>query len=298
MGNLSEIKTLSPVAQKIVLPEYLQDHAFEGRALYPAVESMQQLAAAAAGKNISGRIMGQAAFAKFLEIAQGQGEIDAILKLAPADGQSLAARLMTRQKMPASGITRTREHARLCFFPDHKAAAIPDAPAAQTGDPVFRVCAEEVYRELVPFGPAYHNISGDLHLEACGVTAPISAPPLPEPGGPLGSVFVLDAAFHAACVWTQRYRGFVGFPVGFDYRAVTRPAVAGGRYTALAAAGSGSGSEFGAMGSQDFDVWIFAADGRVCEYVRGLHMCDVFAGRRKPPAWICAENRNCRGNGR
>ncbi|MCF8027958.1 MAG: polyketide synthase dehydratase domain-containing protein [Desulfobacteraceae bacterium] len=289
MGNLSEIKPLSPVVQKIVLPAYLQDHAFEGRALYPAVESMQQLAAAAAGKDISGRIMGHAEFSKFLEIAQGQDEIDAIFELVPADGQSLTARLMTRQKMPASGITRTREHARLCFFSDHKAAAIPDAPAAQTGDPVFRVDAEDVYRELVPFGPAYHNLSGDLYLESRGVTALIHAPQLPEPGGPLGSVFVLDSAFHAACVWTQRYRGVVGFPVGFDFRVVPRPAVPGGRYTVRAEAGSGAG------GSQDFDVWIIAADGRVCEYVRGLHMRDVFAGRRKPPAWICAKKQTAGG---
>lgn len=277
------------MAQKIVLPAYLQDHAFEGRALYPAVESMQQLAAAAAGTNITGRIMGQAAFSKFLEIAQGQEEIDAIFELAPADGQSLTARLLTRQKMAASGITRTREHARLCFFSDHKAAAIPDAPAVQTGEPVFRVRTEAVYHELVPFGPAYQNLSGNLHLETGGVKALIRAPQLPESGGPLGSVFVLDAAFHAACVWTQRYRGFVGFPVGFDFRSVTRPAVPGGRYTALAEAGSG------AMGSHDFDVWIFAADGRVCEYVRGLHMRDVFAGRRKPPAWICAGKQKAKG---
>jgi hypothetical protein len=283
MGNLSEIKTLSPVVQKIVLPAYVQDHAFEGRALYPAVESMQQLAAAAAGKNISGRVMGQAVFAKFLEIAQGQDEIDAIFELAPADDQSLTARLMTRQKMPASGITRTREHARFCFFPDHKALVIPGAPAMQTGEPVFRVNAADVYRELVPFGPAYHNLSGDLHLESGGVTALIRAPQLPEPGGPLGSVFVMDAAFHAACVWTQRYGGFVGFPVGFDFRVVMRPAVAGGRYSARAVARPGAAC------GQDFDVWIFAADGRVCEYVRGLHMRDVFAGRRKPPDWICAK---------
>lgn len=281
MGNLSEIK--------IFLPAYLQDHAFEGRALYPAVESMQQLAAAAAGKNISGRIMGQAAFAKFLEIARGQDEIDAIFELVPADGQSMTARLLTRQKMAASGITRTREHARLCFFPDHKAAAIPDFPPAEGVEQVFRVCAEDVYHELVPFGPAYQNLSGDLHLESRGVKALVRAPQLQEPGGPLGSVFVLDAAFHAACVWTQRYRGFVGFPVGFDFRSVIRPAVRGGRYTALAEAGSG------AMGSQDFDVWIIAADGRVCEYVRGLHMRDVFAGRRKPPAWICAKKQTAGG---
>ncbi|MBS0013452.1 MAG: polyketide synthase dehydratase domain-containing protein [Desulfobacterales bacterium] len=286
MGNLSEIKPLSSMSQKIALPAYLQDHAFEGRALYPAVASMQQLAAAAAGQNISGRIMGQAAFAKFLEIAKGQDEIDAILELASADDQSLTGRLLTRQTMAASGITRTREHARLCFFPDHKAETIPDVLPAEGGEPVFRVRAEDVYHELVPFGPSYHNISGVLELEGGGVTAQIRAPQLPEPGGPLGSVFVLDAAFHAACVWTQRYRGFVGFPVGFDFRAVIRPAAAGFGYTARAVAGSGSGS--GAGGSQDFDVWIVAADGRVCEYVRGLHMRDVFAGRRKPPAWICA----------
>ena len=277
------------MAQKIVLPAYLQDHAFEGRALYPAVESMQQLAAAGAGANISGRIMGQAAFSKFLEIAPGQDEIDAIFELVPADGQSLTARLLTRRKMPASGITRTREHARLCFFPDHRASAIPDVPSDEGVEQVFRVRAEAVYHELVPFGPAYHNLSGDLHLKTGGVKALIRAPQRPEPGGPLGSVFVLDAAFHAACVWTQRYRGFVGFPVGFDFRSVIRPAVPGSRYTALAEAGSG------AVGSQDFDVWIIAAGGRVCEYVRALHMRDVFAGRRKPPAWICAGKQTAGG---
>jgi hypothetical protein len=94
------------------------------------------------------------------------------------------------------------------------------------------------------------------------------------------AVFVLDAAFHAASVWVQRYRGFVGFPVSFGFRVIADPADPGEICSALLIPLCPE------VRKQSFDIWIRGSDGRICEYVKEMGMRDVFAGRKTPPAWI------------
>ena len=92
----------------------------------------------------------------------------------------------------------------------------------------FAVDRGKIYPDLVAFGPFYRNVAG-LHLTPGGAVAEIRTPADeagPPPAGLLGSPFALDAAFHVACVWGQRFAGIVAFPVAVDRRrivAATRP---------------------------------------------------------------------------
>ncbi|MDP2644720.1 MAG: polyketide synthase dehydratase domain-containing protein, partial [Desulfobacterales bacterium] len=98
--------------------------------------------------------------------------------------------------------------------------------------------------------------------------------------GILGSPFHLDAAFHAACVWGQRYEQVVAFPVGFDHRTIYEPTRPGEIYFSRVIA---------VETSRDlliFDIWIYNQQGNLCESVGRVHMKDVSAGRMKPPRWI------------
>jgi phosphopantetheinyl transferase len=148
------------------------------------------------------------------------------------------------------------------------------------------ICAapdkERIYRELVPFGPAYRNIES-LHVSSEGAIAVVNGGKAEAPGEPLGSPFPLDASFHAACVWAQRHGGIVGFPVHLDLRIIRKKTRAGETYYTRVNPVSVKG------GVLSFDLWIYDSAGALCEEVRGLHMRDVSGGTLHPPKWIRAE---------
>jgi len=96
----------------------------------------------------------------------------------------------------------------------------------------------------------------------------------------LGSPFPLDAAFHAACVWGQRYAGLVGFPVGFALRRVFAPTRPGSIYIARVSPKKIHPDRFLA------DIWITDMDGALHEAVLDVVMKDVSGGRMEPPSWI------------
>ena len=90
----------------------------------------------------------------------------------------------------------------------------------------------------------------------------------------------LDAAFHAACVWGQRFSGVVAFPVGVETRVVINPTQPGGTYISTATP---------VRADSDiliFDICIYGEDHTLYEIALGVHMRDVSAGRMKPPSWI------------
>ncbi|MFV9646580.1 MAG: hypothetical protein ACNYWU_12220, partial [Desulfobacterales bacterium] len=97
---------------------------------------------------------------------------------------------------------------------------------------------------------------------------------------PLGSPFPLDAAFHAACAWGQRYSAVVGFPVGFDKRIVIQPTRPGDSYTCLILPVNVTTDLLA------FDIWLYDLNGILFEAVSGVQMRDVSAGRMKPPQWV------------
>ncbi len=286
MGNFSEIGACVQVPLSIRVLPHLRDHVFGENTVFPAVESMQVLAEAARGlhADLDVKRLTQAVFEKFLVIDPQAKAIEAFAAFEKTGEGGLIAKLVTRMHLAGSGITRVKEHARLRFFPRCNKPLLPAPPVVGESKTDMSVAPEKIYRELVPFGSSYRNISSPIRLDRTYAAAGIRAPERPSPGGPLGSPFVLDAAFHAACVWGQRYSGFIGFPVGFDTRIVAKPTRPGKNYmTHMVPVARGVRENL-------FDLWIYTPDCGIFEVVTGVRMRDVTGGRMKPPPWIRENN--------
>lgn len=262
---------------------WFADHCFDGKVVLPAVETMLLLASQVAGiaPEMDVLVMDNVRFARFFEIPAGSSRLEALIEWRREKG-FLQAKLFTRMKFKA--MTRLQEHGEILFAPvreNHEAVSVP-ARKSQA-DPERVILVEQVYRELVPFGPAYRTLQGTLHL--CGKVAWgwLQAPALPLSegvGAVIGSPFPLDGAFHAACVLGQRTADFVPFPVGFDRRIIVRPTQPGGSYRTRVELLSQT------LGEQLFDLVIFDESGQVYERVTGLRMRDVSGGKIKPPEWM------------
>jgi phosphopantetheinyl transferase len=134
----------------------------------------------------------------------------------------------------------------------------------------------------VPFGPGFQSISEPLRLTEEGALAVIRAPEGARPHTDLhlGSPFVLDGAFHAACVWSQRFAGVTAFPVGIDQRMLVAPTRPGDTYVSRIFPKETRSALL------TFDIWILGADGQLFEMLKGVRMRDVSGGKLHPPDWI------------
>jgi hypothetical protein len=260
------------------------DHRFEGNAVFPAVEAMQLLAASALSlfPKIQPRMIHDAVFEKFLYLNKDLKETEIFIEFIEEEDGTLKSSLTSRTRSKTYSISRMKEHVSMLFHETRETQTpLPDVQKlADLESQPFRVPASRVYSELVPFGPSYHNISGDLFLSEHGALATIRTPEYKAASGPLGSPFPLDAAFHAACAWCQRYLQFIGFPVGFQKRQVIHPTLAGEEYTARI---------IPVQTKPDAlicDGWIWDRNGRFFEAVSNLVMRDVAVGRKRPPQWI------------
>ena len=267
----------------INVPPYLMDHRFQGKAVLPAVEAMQILAASTLahfpGKSV--HCIRNAGFDKFLVIEEGGRPIHAFNDLEVFDDGTVVSRLITRITSKKAMITRTLEHATLWFYDICNGPHPP--PLKIEAVPEYRISAETIYKHLVPFGSSYHNLKDGVAISRKGAAAKVYAAPLGDPVGPLGSPFPLDAAFQSACVWGQRYTGLVGFPVGFGLRrlfSLTRP---GSTYTAGIFPKEVHPNRF------LVDIWITDMDGTLQETALNVVMKDVSGGRMKPPSWIVSD---------
>ena len=295
MGKFSEIAAGSGPPERmpperipvdISVRPYMRDHVSRGRIVLPAVEAMQLLAGAAACLQPGLDVLGMAGstFRKFLVIDPADEKIAAFARVEAVSADAVTLALMTRQPLK-SGFSRNHEHARLRFGSPAADALntaepleIPDGEP--DGEPDMQVAADRVYAELVPFGPAYQNIAGSLRLYADCAAAEVRAADYPQSAGPLGSPFPLDAAFHAACVWCQRYQGFVGFPVGFDRRVIRQRTCPGETYSARAFPVTVD------QGRCLFDIWLSQPENGAFEVIHGVRMQDVSGGGVRPPGWI------------
>jgi len=300
---------IPPIVESVRLPveipvhPHFFDHHFEGQAVLPAVEAMQILAKAVNQfqPDLPVATMLQGRFEKFLYIPTGCPEIDAFVEIEKFSSGDVRALLLTKIRSGKSAITRSMVHAAV-YFPRKQ----DGSPAPPLDLHVFlegicvEVLPERIYRDLVPFGSSYRNITAPLYISENGAIARITAPAYPDRqggGGILGSPFTLDAAFHAACVWAQCYQDTVAFPVGFERRSVYHPTLPGHEYFARVMPLRADSNLLIS------DIWIYDQEGTLCESVSGVHMRDVSAGRVTPPAWIkkagkahCLENirRHCR----
>jgi 4'-phosphopantetheinyl transferase EntD len=279
-------------SQRVFLPldipvrSYLRDHHVEGRAVFPAVEALRLMGETVRHLHPDAKISSTTgvAFDKFLYLPADEKKIRALVEIECPPSRDVTARLLTKTTSKKTSITRTREHA---------AARYPQGQISPPLWPLdlnsaiegvcFEISPETIYRELVPFGPAYHNIKAPLIISPYGALARIGAPAeqgAAEASQILGSPFHLDAAFHAACVWGQRFMGVVTFPVGFENRTVFKATRPGDVYLARILPVHQEAAQ------QRVDIWIHDTDGSPCEFIGGVDMRDVTGGRAKPPPWL------------
>lgn len=271
-----------PVA--IDVRPWFADHCFDGKVVLPAVETMALLAAEVAGNHpeIDGLVMNNVRFARFLEIPEGSIHIAALIECNQHENGSIYAKLLSRR--PGQTMTRLQEHGEILFSPaGEKQTPVFEFDREPQTAPAMMIPAEQVYRELVPFGPGYHTLQGDLHLGDKVAWGRLQAPVVAISDRVrecIGSPFPLDGAFHAACVLGQRTVDFVPFPVGFDRRIIIHPTQPGVSYCTTV--------ELLSLTSDEllFDLHIFNDQGQVFESVTGLRMRDVSGGKIKPPEWM------------
>jgi len=257
----------------------------ENRAVLPAVISMQILAAALSREYPERCIdsVYDAFFPRFLVLPQGGGNMDLVSTFEVCHDDSVSASLLTRCRRRS--ITRYLEHAKCRFGPADKRPHPPAKAIQKLRRAVsFDVDPQRIYNELVPFGKAFQNIVSPARLTAAGGTADIHA----GQGGddlfrPLGPPFLLDAAFHLACVWGQWHTGFVTFPVAIRRRVLFGNRLSCRRCCAVALY-QGGRSDSGTR--LFFDIWILNGAHKPVEAALGVEMLDVSGGRRKPPQWI------------
>jgi len=256
----------------------------------PAVEALQILAdrMQTAAEGVDVRDMAAARFPKFLAIDPHQESVTVRCRATELAGGGRRVSLSSTTTVGSARIRRSITHTEAIFgaagaplsvFPLDLAAAVQGP--CDTIDPLV------IYRELVPFGPDYRSICAPLVVSADGalarVRAPSEASALP---GPLGSGFPLDGAFHAACVWGQRFAGRVAFPVAIGRRIILESTRPGGIYTARVVPVEVTPTVL------IVDIWILDKNGNCREAALQVEMRDVSRGTWQPPSWIAAP-RHC-----
>ncbi len=270
---------------EITIQPWFEDHCFGGRIVLPAVETMLLLAAEVKKfcPGIDVRVMADVRFGKFLEIPPGSTTVAALIECRRNENGSICAKLLSRVRFKA--MTRMKEHCEILFpqsAGSNRVETMAVSPAPLAG-PVTEVEADRIYRELVPFGPAYHTLQKTLFLSGQGAWGKLKAPVLPVVDSMqeiIGSPFPLDGALHAACVLGQRSADFVPLPVELGRRIISRPTRAGGSYITRVVPVSRTSDEL------VFDLGIFDNNGQIYETVTGVRMRDVSRGTIKPPGWI------------
>jgi hypothetical protein len=268
----------------LVIPvnPYLTDHHFERKILLPAVEILQRLAGSAQSYRSDAhvRCMRSASFDRFLHIENDSQVIETCHEMEIYESGRVSSKLITIDRIRGT-MTRTKVHAAVNFTAmEERIAGPPNDTVSAPYGICYRIPSQKLYGELVPFGPSYQNVRGDILLSESGARARVHAADHPAPSEPLGSPFPFDGALHVACAWGQRFCHIVAFPVGFEKRLIINPTVPGETYlcTILPIPVNGE--------SLHFDIWIHDSAGGLREEIRGVIMRDVSGGRVKPPDWI------------
>ncbi len=262
-------------------PPFFRDHHVQNRPVFAAVEAMERLVADTCSRfpGVDGRRLTDIRFDKFLGL-DSPHPLPAFNQVEDHDDGSMRTILSTRFQSPGAAITRILKHASLVLGGELPAAVEPSLEAiASLAGVCTAVDPVRIYGEMVPFGPAYRNICEPLLISADGALARVRSPRPADPRHDLflGSPYVLDAAFHAACVWCQRFHGIVAFPVSIDRRTITNPTRLDEVYTARVMPVQTGHAPF------VFDIFIYDDNGKLREAASGVHMRDISGGRSKPP---------------
>jgi len=274
---------LNPASFAITVhpPPFFRDHHVQGRPVFAAVEAMEHLAVDTCSRypGVDGRRLKEIRFEKFLGLDSAD-PLSALNRVEEYADGSMRTTLATRFKSPSAKIARTLAHASLVLGGELPAMVEPPLEAiASLAGVCTTVEPTRIYRELVPFGPAYQNICEPLLISADGAMARVRSPRPVDPRRDLylGSPYVLDAAFHAACVWCQQFHGIVAFPVSIDRRTIVHRTRLDEIYTARVVPVRTDHAPF------VFNILIYDDVGRLYEAASGVHMRDISGGRTKPP---------------
>ncbi len=271
----------------IEVSPYLRDHRFEGKVILPAVEALIALAKVVQRHRpeLGINCLLKATFPRFLVIAPETERLTIFVDIEKGGHGHMTAVLLTSIKSKTSAMSRVVEHARVEFAREDPPSfpILPFRVGEKPAGKCISVPAATIYHELIPFGTAYQNITGDLAVSPEGVLAHLSGGNYDADETVLGSPFPLDAAMHAACVWGQRFSGMVPFPTGFEKRFIYQKTRKGGTYLGRVAPVSVN------QESLVFDAWIYDLRGVMHEAIGGIRMRDVTQGRVHPPQWIKAE---------
>jgi hypothetical protein len=280
-------KEINRIQLPLTIPihPYLLDHNFDGKIILPAVEILQNLAESVLAHIPSANVkfMSHASFDRFLPIKPGASLIEATNKIILYENGLVSSNLVTMEKTK-SGITRNKEHASVCFSGTvPRITALPaDINALPEGN-CFEIPAHGFYAELVPFGPSFQTVKGNVILSESGAITRVDALEYPCASGPLGSPFPFDGALHAACAWCQRYCGIVAFPVGFDERVIVQLIDPGETIFCRIVPISVQ------TGFVRFEICLHDLGNELRELIKGVVMKDVSGGRITPPRWILSE---------
>jgi len=276
---VTAVPPTASVTLSVLLPELpnVGDHHIAGKATVPAVELLELLARSVAehrGWNELPRPLAMTAVAlpRFLPVEEVPR---CTFEVALADQAAGTRATLTSRIALAGGMRRARVHAELTLAP--AAPPPPRPPPVVACD--CEVPAERIYRELIPFGPRYRNLRGTIRLGPAGAMGTVASPEPQRTPPPLaGCPYLLDAAMHLACVWGQRYAGYVAYPTGFAARLLLDPTPAGQRQCLVVPTSV-------ATRRLVCDLWLFDERGALADLVSGLAMSPLAAGA-PPPAWI------------
>jgi len=286
MDGFPQVIESAQVPIEIPIRPYLLDHCFNDQAVLPGVEAMAALAQAVRQFRPATDVtsMSGITFDKFLHLDPGSGHVAAFGDISVYANGDVQAVLATKARTKHAAMTRVKHHAALIV--PRQADPPPELPLDLACAPEgvgFPVGNQNIYPDLVAFGPFYRNVAG-LHLTPGGAVAEIRTPVAEDAGPPaadlLGSPFALDAAFHVACVWGQRFAGIVAFPVAVDRRRIYAPTLPAETYFVhLLPVQTDSALLV-------FDLRIYDCEGSLREACFGVRMRDVSGGRMIPQEWI------------
>jgi phosphopantetheinyl transferase len=286
MEDLPEVIESARLPLHIPIRPYLRDHCFNGRAVLPAVEAMEVLAQAARRFRPSTGVfcMSAVAFDKFLDLDPAAECLSAQSDISVDVNGDVKAVLTTKVKSKHAVMARTKNHAVLTL--PRQAPPMQEHPLDVASAPegiCLSVPKDQIYPDLVAFGPSYRNLAG-LHMSHSGAVAEIRNPVAEDAGAVnsnlLGSPFALDAAFHAACAWGQRFTGIVAFPVAVDRRWIYIPTLPGETYFVHVLPVKTDPALL------VFELRIYDREGCLHEACSGVRMRDVSGGTMRPPEWV------------
>jgi hypothetical protein len=297
----------------VPIPNYLRDHHYEGRVVLPAAEALQILSGSLPEDlpHCNPLLQEAGEFSRLLPLDPEADTLNVFHEIALSFDGRRQSRLTTLHSGRQTRLNRRMTHVTVVFSAIEPVAkgrengtaegsgeASPAQSAAMRDEdlgcgadpahdkasglkePVFTFPCERLYTDLVPFGPAYHNVVAEIGLTKTEAVTIVSGGDHSEAMGLLGSPFPFDAAMHVACAWGQRYRNVVAFPIGFERREILLPTSAYGAYLCRV---------FPLPEKRDilhFNVCLYNEAHRPAEIILGLKMRDISGGRLKPPVWV------------